>query len=86
MPGGRAFRMISRHIGGLRPPPFSSFAGFTDATSNWGLAGGVCARKFVQIKAIAAHRTYRIVNSLGRSAKQRHGHIVEIAGVFRYTL
>jgi hypothetical protein len=58
MPGGRTSRSISHK----RPPVWSSAAGFTDATSNWGLAGGVCARKFAQIKAIAVHTTYRIVN------------------------
>src|SRR5712671_4604812 len=63
MPGGRPFRIISRIIG--KRPPVSSFAaGFTDATSNWGLAGGVCARRFAQIKASAVHTTYRIVNLL----------------------
>jgi hypothetical protein len=56
MPGRQTLRIISRSLG-LRPA-----AGFTDATSNWGLAGGVCARKFAQIKAIAVHTTYRIVN------------------------
>jgi hypothetical protein len=52
-------RKISRN---LAEGPFA--IGFTDATSNCGLAGGVCAGKVVQIKAIAAHTTYRIVNLL----------------------
>jgi hypothetical protein len=64
LPGDRMFRIISRIIG-KRPRPLSSLAaGFTDATSNWSLAGGVCAGKFVQMKAIAVHTTYRIVNLL----------------------
>jgi hypothetical protein len=64
MPAARPFRIISRILC-VGPPPFSSFAaGFTDATSNWGFAGGVCACKFAQIKAIAVRATYRIVNLL----------------------
>jgi hypothetical protein len=64
MPGDSPFRIVARIIG-MPPMPFSSTAaGFTDATSNWGLAGRVCARKLVQIKAIAVQATYRIVNFL----------------------
>jgi hypothetical protein len=69
MPGGQVFRSISRNLG-MRPPVSSFGAGFTDATSNWGLAGGVCAGKLVQIKAIAVHTTYRIVHPLSRAEKQ----------------
>jgi hypothetical protein len=40
-PGGRPVRVISRNVV-KRPALFSSFAAdFTDATSNWGLAGRV---------------------------------------------
>jgi hypothetical protein len=52
--------MTSRSKSAARDSSFA--AGFTDATSNCGLTGGVCARKVVQIKTIAAHTTYRIVN------------------------
>jgi len=58
MPGRRVLRIISRSLA-TRSPVWSFATGFTDAISNWGLAGGVCARKFVQIKAIAVHTTYR---------------------------
>jgi hypothetical protein len=44
-------------------------AGFTDATSNCGLAAKVCARKFMHINAIAVHTTYRIVSSSRRYSK-----------------
>jgi hypothetical protein len=54
--------MTSRSKAATRVSSFT--VGFTEATSNCGLAGGVCARKVVQIKAIAAHTTYRIVNLL----------------------
>jgi hypothetical protein len=53
--------MTSRNIGGRALP---GAAGFTEATSNCGLAGGVCAGEVVQIKAIAAYTIYRIVNPL----------------------
>jgi len=70
----------------VRQPGPGGGDGFTEATSNWGLAGGVCAPKFVQIKAIAVHTTYRIVNLLTPLAKQHYRNIVGIAGVLRCTV
>ena len=68
-------------------PPVSSFAaGFTDATSNWGLAGGVCATQFVQIKAIAVQTTYRIVNPLRRADKQDYGQHANCLVEFFFTV
>jgi hypothetical protein len=62
-PGWRLFRIISRLIVKLPPPGESFGTGFTDATSNCSLAGGACARKFAQIKAVAVKTTYRIFSS-----------------------
>jgi hypothetical protein len=60
MPGGRELRINSRIFEKPAVSPFA--AGFTDATSNWGLAGAICAHKFVQIRANTVHMTYLIVN------------------------
>jgi hypothetical protein len=84
MPGGRVFRIISRILGGIAPPLSSFAAGFTDATSNWGLAGGAWAHKFVQIKSIAVHTKYRIVYPLTPRGEQDYAQYTNFLVLFLF--